>query len=128
MAQRLSRRKVAAYAADKLMAGETPARVMKEVAAYLAVSRRTREYELLVRDIEDALAQRGVTVANVASAHPLSAAMKKEISALVGKGTLQLRESVDPALLGGVRIDVPGKRFDGTLRRKLTTLKEAKQG
>jgi F0F1-type ATP synthase delta subunit len=28
--------------------------------------------------------------------------------------------------LGGVRIDVPGKRFDGTIQRKLTALK-AKQ-
>lgn len=128
MAQRLSRRKIAAYAADKLVAGETPARVMKEVAAYLETARRTREYELLVRDIEDALAQRGVTVANVASAHPLSSTTKKEISALIGKGSLQLRETVDPSLLGGVRVDIPGKRFDGTLRRKLGLLKEAKQG
>ena len=128
MGQRLSRRKIAAYAADKLVAGEKPARVMKEIAAYLEDTRRTREQELLVRDIEDALARRGVTVATVASAHPLSDVMKKEIAALVGKGSLQLRATVDPTLLGGVRVDIPGKRFDGTLRRKLTALKEAKQG
>lgn len=128
MAQRLSRRKIAEYTADKLMAGEKPAKVMKEVAAYLTEAGRTREQELLVRDIEDALARRGVTVANVASARPLSSVMKKEITVLVGGSSLQLRETVDPELLGGVRIDLPGKRFDGTLRRKLMALKEAKQG
>lgn len=128
MAQRLSRRKIAAYAADKLLAGEKPARVTKELAAYLQATGRTREQELLVRDIEGVLSERGVTVASVTSAHPLSQQVKKELAALVGKGSLQLRETVDPSVLGGVRLDIPGKRFDGTLKRKLGLLKEAKQG
>ncbi len=81
MASRLSRRKIAAYAADKLIGGSSKKEVLREVAAYLITTRRTRELELLVRDIED---------------------------------------------LGGVRIDLPGKRFDGTILRKLTALK-AKQ-
>jgi F-type H+-transporting ATPase subunit delta len=126
MATRLSRRKLAAYAADKLAAGATPAKALEEVAAYLVDMRRTREQELLVRDIEDSLATRGIVVANVTTAYPLTATLKAEIAKLVGSKTLQFRESVDPSVLGGVRIDIPGKRFDGTIRHKLQALK-AKQ-
>lgn len=126
MALRMSRRKMAGYVADKLMNGEKPAMALKEVAAYLVDTRRTRELELLVRDIEDALAARSIMIADVTSAHPLSEALKKEIASLVGGKTLQLRETVDSDVLGGVRVDIPGKRFDGTIRHRLTALK-AKQ-
>ena len=126
MAMRLPRRKIAAFVADKLVSGEKPALALREAAAFLVDTRRTREQELLVRDIEDALAERGVVVANVTSAHPLTGTLKAEIAKLAGGKTVRLRETVDPAVLGGVRVDVPGKRFDGTIRRKLTALK-AKQ-
>jgi F0F1-type ATP synthase delta subunit len=126
MAIRLSRRKIADYAATQLLAGEPTLSVLRSVAAYLIDARRTREIDLLVRDIEDALATRGHVVADVASAHPLNQALKDEIARLVDGKTLQLRESVDSSLLGGIRINVPGKRFDGTIRHKLTALR-AKQ-
>ncbi|HET8884170.1 MAG TPA: F0F1 ATP synthase subunit delta [Candidatus Saccharimonadales bacterium] len=126
MANRLSRRKMAAFAADKLAAGSSPADALREVAAYLVTSGRTREQELLVRDIEDAMAARGIVVADVASAHSLDASIEAEIKALTGAKSLQLRKSVDETLLGGIRIDIPGKRFDGTIRHKLNALK-AKQ-
>jgi F-type H+-transporting ATPase subunit delta len=126
MAVRLSRRKIAAYIADKLVGGTSVADAVKEVAAYLVDTRRTRELELLVRDIEDALASRGIIVADVTSAHPLGAGLKAEVAKLVGGKSLQLREAIDPAVLGGVRVNVPGKRFDGTIQRKLNALK-AKQ-
>jgi len=127
MPNRLSRHKIAMYAADKLVGGARLPEVVKEVAAFLVATRRTRELTLLVRDIEGELAERGVVVADVMSAHALTAELKQQISQLVGAKQLQLRETVDPSVLGGMRIDIPGKRFDGTLRRKLTALTEAKQ-
>jgi F0F1-type ATP synthase delta subunit len=45
---------------------------------------------------------------------------------MTGAKTVQLRQSIDETLLGGIRIDVPGKRFDGTIRHKLNALR-AKQ-
>jgi F-type H+-transporting ATPase subunit delta len=126
MAARLSRRKIAAHVADSLVSGKKPGDVMRTVAAYLVDTRRTRELELLVRDIETALSERGITVADVASAHPLSATLKTEVAKMIGGKSVQLRETIDPTLLGGIRIDIPGKRFDGTVRRKLTALR-AKQ-
>lgn len=126
MALRLSRRKIATYAADQLLAGASKKEVLRFVAAYLIEAKRTREQILIVREIEDIFALRGYVVADVTSAYPLSVALKDEIKELVKADTLQLREIVDPAVLGGMKIDVPGKRFDGTIRRKLTALR-AKQ-
>jgi len=123
MTLRLSRRKIAALAAEKILSGESQQKVLREVAAYLLATRRVREQTLLVRDIEDALAVQGVVVADVTSAHPLTEVVKSEISKLVGAKHLQLRERIDTEVLGGIRVDVPGKRFDGTLQRKLTALK-----
>jgi F0F1-type ATP synthase delta subunit len=127
MAARLSRRKIAVFVTNKILAGNHQAlEVMRELAAYLVTERRTRELDLIVRDIEEMLADSGVIVADVASARPLSDAMKAEVTAMLGATSVQLRESVDEALLGGIRIDTPGKRFDGTIRHKLTALR-AKQ-
>lgn len=126
MATRLSRHKIAAHVADRLLSGSSAQKVLKEVAAYLVDSRRTRETELVVREIEEALASRGVVVADVTSAHPISKSVKAEIARLVGAKTLQIRETIDPGVLGGVHISLPGKRYDGTLRRKIMALK-AKQ-
>lgn len=123
---RLSRRKIAHFVVDRLLAGNDKNKLLGEVAAYLVTTGRTRELELLVRDIEDVLAQRGIVVADVTSAHPLTKALKNEVKAFVGASSLQLRETVDPSVLGGVRIDLPGRRFDGTIARKLAALK-AKQ-
>lgn len=126
MANRLSRRKLAIYAADKLLAGMPTKEALAEVAAHLVETGRTRESELLVLDIEEVLAERGVVVADVTTAHPLTDKLRKEIHVVIGAKSLQLRESIDGAVLGGVRIDVPGRRFDGTIQQKLTSLK-AKQ-
>lgn len=126
MALRVSRRRIAAYAADKLLSGQAGSSVLREVAAYLVATGRTREQELLVRDIEAALAVRGSVVADVASAFAISEGVKAQIAKLVGATTVELRETIDPSLLGGVRVDIPGRRFDGTIRHKLTALR-AKQ-
>jgi F-type H+-transporting ATPase subunit delta len=123
MAQRVSRRKLAAYVADQLMAGNK--KIMQEIAAYLIETGREREAELLARDIEFALSKRGTTVVRAASAHELTSTLRAQIESMVG-GTVQLQETVDPTLLGGVRVDTPGQRFDGTLSHKLASLK-AKQ-
>jgi F0F1-type ATP synthase delta subunit len=123
MASRISRRKLAGYIVDELKAGISVKEAIAEVAAYLVDTRRTREYELVVRDIEEVLAERGTVVADVTTAHPLSAALRHEITTLLHADDVQLRETVDIDVLGGVRIDIPGQRYDGTIRRKLNALR-----
>ncbi len=123
MAMRVSRRKIATHVADQLVAGVPAKKALQQVAAFLVDTRRTRELELVVRDIEDVLAAKGVVVADVTSAYPLGQTLQAAIGKLVGGTQVALRETVDPSVLGGVRIDTPGQRFDGTIRRKLTALK-----
>ena len=124
---RLSRRKVAAYFADELLAGRN---VTKELAAYLVEAKRTRETVLFVRDIEAALADRGVLLADIASSHELSSDTKKTIASYLKNATnaneVHLRPSVDQSLLGGIRMETPDQRLDMTLRHRLNQLTASK--
>jgi len=128
MAIRLSRRKLADYCADRLLAGDKS--VSTVLAAYLVDTKRTREATLIVRDIEFALARRGVVVADVASAHELSTVAKQAVTSFIeatrGNVSIQLRTSLQPELLGGLKLNLPGQEYDATIRRKLTTLKARK--
>ena len=64
-----------------------------------------------------------IVVADVTSVHAVGDSLHQQIKDLTGATSLQLRTSLDDTVLGGVRIDIPGKRFDGTIRRKLNALK-----
>ncbi len=124
---KLSRRKIAAYFADELIAGRP---VVKQLAAYLIEAKRTREASLITRDIESALAERGVLLADVATARELASDTKTAITAYLKQTTkatdVYIRPHVDPYLLGGVRIDTPGERLDTTLRHRLNQLTASK--
>jgi F-type H+-transporting ATPase subunit delta len=129
MAVRLSRRKLAAYCADQLMAGKKEL-VLTELAAYLIEKKRTSELELLVRDVEDALLTRGIAVADVVTARELTAGTLKQVTDYVASRhpgvSVQLRTRVEPEVLGGVKVSFSGEELDATVRRKLTTLKASK--
>ena len=128
MGQRLSRRKIAAHYAEQLLAGKKSA--PKELAAYLVETGRVRELELIIRDVEAALADRGLLLADVASSRKLNDAASKNIRTYLQSITkadrIELRETVDSDLLGGVRIGIPGKEMDATLRHRLNQLKASK--
>lgn len=128
MTKTISRRKIAAHIADQLI--ENDSSVIEQLAAYLVDHKQTRATEVLIRDIESELADRGVVLATVESAHPLSAAMKTSIKEVVTKSRkgarVILREIVSPDLLGGVRITTPGEELDATLRHRLTNIMKAK--
>lgn len=126
MTQKISRRKLASYVVDRFESGAPLATLLKEVAAYLVDSKRTREADLLVRTIEDVFAERGLVVARVTTAYPLTNVLRREISRLVGGDKVHLDEIVDSTVIGGVRIDTPGKSLDATIERKLLALRQAK--
>ncbi len=125
--QKLSRRKLALYVADRVKDGRVAPEVLREVGAYLLDTGRTREITLLARAIEDELAERGTVIATVTSATALDEALRNSVITQVGAKKVVLKEVVDPSVLGGVRIDMPGARLDATLSRKLTMLRGAKQ-
>jgi F-type H+-transporting ATPase subunit delta len=124
---KLSRRKIAAYFADEVIAGRD---LVKPLAAYLIQSKRIREASLIVRDIEAALADRGVLFADVTSSFDLSDDTKKAIGHYLQDKTkakdIHLRTDVDESLLGGVRIETPDQRLDASLRHRLNQLTASK--
>lgn len=126
MAERISRRKLADYIVNRIERGDEVGAVVEELAAYLIDTRRTREAMLIVRSIEDELAARGTVVAHVQSARPLSNEMKEAIQRLLNASTVHLNEEVDSALIGGIRIEAPGKRLDATVKRKILALGQVK--
>lgn len=128
MAGRISRRILAAHTAEQLLAGNKDA--ISGLAAYLIESGRVDETDLILRDIEAALAANGTVVARVESARKLTAEAKKSIEeyvkTAVGATDVQIDTTVDESLLGGVKISVPGHELDATLKRKLNKLQAMK--
>ncbi|MDO4684343.1 MAG: F0F1 ATP synthase subunit delta [Candidatus Saccharibacteria bacterium] len=129
MAGAISRRKVAAAIADQLLAGDTKA--ISRLAAYLIDTKQTRMLDVVVRDIESALLERGVLVADVTSAHDLTDALQRELTTFLQQQTqaktVQLRTSVDERLIGGLRVATPNATLDTSIKTKLQQLKAAKQ-
>ena len=149
---RVSRRTLARYAAERLLDGD--AKVVDELAALLVSEGRQRELELLVRDIESAMAERGTVVATVESARALDAATRRTIEELLGSAVtrgrsaarvsdaetrsearaprasraprIHLREVVRPELIGGVKVTTPTQAMDATIAKKLHTLRAKK--
>ena len=81
----VSRRKLAKYAAEQLLAGNDA--VLEEIAGFLVHEKQEREVELLARDIEVELAERGTVVATVESARELDEATKSAIKKLLASNS-----------------------------------------
>jgi len=126
MQGKISRRKLAFYVANAIEAKQKVGSILSEVAAYLVDSKRTREAELLVRAIEDELAARGIVTAHVVTARPLAKELEQAITKMIDAREIHLDAEVDPSVIGGVRIEMPGKLLDATIKRKLLALHQAK--
>lgn len=127
MARKLSRRAIAEHIAQRLVAGDSQATLVNQLAAYLIESRRTNEVSLMIRDIQYYLAQNGHLVGTVTSAFQLSSATQKAIESFaksqVDAQQVHLDAIVDPNVLGGIRLALPGQELDTTVSRKITLLK-----
>lgn len=124
---KLSRRNIASVWAEEIAAGRD---ITHKVAAYLVEARRTDEADLIVRDTEAALAERGIIVADITSASALSSATHKALEKFLGTAMdakhVAYREHTDPHVIGGVRIEAAGQQLDATLRTRLNQLKASK--
>lgn len=127
MARRLSRRALAAYVADHLTSASSADSAIRHLAAYLVESRRTKELDLIVRDVAALLADRGTLTGTITTAFELSEAAKKAIEATVMQATgakhVSLGERIDPALIGGYKVALPGQEIDRSVSHQLTALK-----
>jgi F-type H+-transporting ATPase subunit delta len=96
----------------------------------LMIENRREDYLLQMAEEYIVLAnnERGIAEATVTSVRPLSEAEKSSLSAAfakkIGKKTLEIQNIVDPKLLGGLKVRIGNRIFDGSLRGKLDRLKQ----
>ena len=116
-----SRAQVAAVVAEKLRDDRSGA--VEAAAAWLKDTGRGREASYLARDVAAALAKRGYVYVRVTTARPLEGIARKQVEAFVkaqtGARELELELTVEPALVGGVRIETPTQEIDATVRQGL---------
>jgi len=119
--------------------------VAREVAERMGVSETMRSFLALLgeRDRLDALeaigeryasfvdAKLGRVRARIASARPLTEEDRRRVTRrfeeMTGK-TVLADAVVDPDLLGGVRVEIGGRVYDGTVRTQLESIKSALAG
>lgn len=111
--------------AEKAEIGATVLNFIKVVAG----NRRLFALPGMIRAFREiAAAHRGEVVAEVTSAHALTAAQDKELKTalkgVTGKD-VTINVAVDPSLLGGLIVKVGSRQIDTSLRTKLSTLKLA---
>ena len=128
MAGKLSRRDLARYVADQLAKGVSLSLVSRQLAGYLIDNRRTGEQALIIRDVATILADaHGHATGTLTSAHKLSdsalAMIEQYIKNQTGAKSTALDAEVDEAVLGGVRLELPGLKLDTTIAHQLNVLK-----
>ena len=122
----ISRKKLATRLADRYQAGQLTRRDLDEVAAYLLASGTAGQYELLTRDVETMLAERGVVIGDISAASPIDETTRQTVRQLVPDAEqVFFREHHDPSLLGGIKVELPGQRLDASIKRKLQTLRSS---
>ncbi len=75
--------------------------------------------------------RRGIVVAEVSSAHPLSDGQRTRLLARLteaGYGRVNIQEHVESALLGGLVVRVGARLYDASLRSRLARLHHAMKG
>lgn len=127
MARKLSRRALAHHVATHLVHGKPQKEIARQLAAYLIWTRRTKELSLIVRDIQVYLAEHGHIAGKVTSARALSVATLKELETFTKQQTgakqVSLDTVIDESVIGGVKLELPGRELDTTVARQLTILK-----
>lgn len=127
MASKISRRKLASWAAAQLAGGDSVQSVMRRLGAFLIDTRRTKEQSLIVRDVEIALSKEGSVLVHATSARELSneaiTSIKEFVKSEYGAdATVIIEQSIDVSVIGGVRLTTPDKQIDATIRTKLEKL------
>ena len=111
-----------------LHSGMPAEEVTTSLAAYLIEERRLGDLSAIVRDIErQLLANDGKLYVRAETAHALgaeqSAKIKQIFIAETGAKEVIIQETINPDVIGGVRLTTADHQLDLTIRRQLQRLK-----
>ena len=117
---------------DEALAAQGVAVLVRHFVGVVAANRRLRELQVLIEGFAAfAAAKRGEIVAVVTSAHVLSDTQRHQLHARLaesGYGTVRLVEQTDPALLGGLKLQIGDKLYDTSLKSRLNRLNYSLKG
>jgi F-type H+-transporting ATPase subunit delta len=105
---------------------------VRDFVGVIAANRRLRALRDIVRAFAAVVAQRrGIISAHVASAHPLNDVQRQQLRARLieaGYGNVNILESVEPDLLGGLVVRIGARLYDTSLKSRLQRLQYAMKG
>lgn len=122
----------ATRAAQAVLQQEGFGKPVRDFVGVIAANRRLRN----LREIAAAFARlvaerRGIITAHVASAHQLSEVQRQQLRARLieaGYGNVNIHETVEPELLGGLVVRVGARLYDTSLKSRLQRLQYAMKG
>ncbi|MBV8913285.1 MAG: F0F1 ATP synthase subunit delta [Acetobacteraceae bacterium] len=107
-------------------------KLVRDLVGVVANNRRLGVLRQIVTAFAELVAaKRGVVVAHVASAHPLSNVQREQLRARLieaGYGSVNIQDSVDPGLLGGLVVRIGARLYDTSLKSRLQRLQYAMKG
>jgi F-type H+-transporting ATPase subunit delta len=122
----------ATRAAIAVLEQEGFAKPVRDFVGVVAANRRLRNLRGIVAAFAHLVAERrGIVTAHVASAHPLSDVQRQQLRARLieaGYGNVNIHESVEPDLLGGLVVRVGARLYDTSLKSRLQRLQYAMKG
>jgi F-type H+-transporting ATPase subunit delta len=115
-----------------VLASEGFGKIVQDFVGVVVANRRMRELRAFIRAFAALVAQkRGIVVAHVASAHPLSDVQEQQLRARLieaGYGNVNIHKQVDPSLLGGLVVRIGARLYDSSLKSRLQRLQYAMKG
>ena len=119
-------------AALAVLAAQGFGKPVQDFVGVIANNRRLgRLREIIAAFLALVAAKRGVVVAYVISAHPLSDVQEQQLRARLiesGYGNVQIVKDVDPSLLGGLVVRIGARLYDSSLKSRLQRLQFAMRG
>ncbi len=127
----VSNRRLARGFVKQLHSGQSPKRLVSQLAAIIVEQKKVNETDLILNDISGEFEkQMSTTNAVVYSVHELNSSIRVEVAKLIKQTSktdkVILNEKIEPSLLGGVRIETPESEIDLSIKNKLKSLEASK--
>ena len=124
-----NRSQIAKAIAEKTLNVQDSKQLVYAVAGYLLEENRVYELDSIVRDVLAYRAQHGHVEVSVVSAFPISSDVRDDVMTAVTQeypkaSSYSVNETIDPNVVGGLRIEFGGEELDLTVRAKLNKFKQ----
>jgi F0F1-type ATP synthase delta subunit len=121
--------RIADLVAERTLKDGSTKALSKSLAAYLLDNNEVDQLDSILRDVSQDWAEAGLVEVVAASAHPLTDAVVTDIKAQVKKlypGAKQIivSRTIDPSIVGGVKLSLPGQQLDMSVEAKLNKFKQ----